>query len=264
MTRTAAPAVKEVLARLESMGDPANVAGMARFSITPRTRVLGISMPSLRSLARELGTDHRLAGGLWRSGIHEARVLATMVEDPGRVTEAQAGRWVRSLDSWDVCDQLCSNLLSHTPFAFDKAREWAGREREFEKRAGFALMAALAVHAKDASDRAFERFLPLIRREATDDRNFVRKAVNWALRQIGKRNQRLHAAAIDTAERIGRMDSRSARWIASDALRELRSDAVRSRLARSIPAGSRTPARSSRGRSSAKGRAARPRSARGA
>jgi len=242
-----APRLDDVLALLESMADPTNVAGMARFGITPRTRVLGISMPALRLLAKDLGTDHRLASGLWRSGIHEARVVATMVEDPARVTEAQADRWVRSLDSWDVCDQLCSNLLSRTPFAFASAREWAGRTREFEKRAGFALMAALAVHAKDASDRAFERFLPLIAREATDDRNFVRKAVNWALRQIGKRNERLHAEAIATAERIARMDARSARWIASDALRELRSDAVRSRVARPP----------SRGRSTERGAAAR-------
>jgi len=214
---------------------------MARFGIQPRTRVLGISVPALRSLAKEIGTDHRLAGELWRSGIHEARVLATMVDDPARVTEAQADRWARSLDSWDECDQLCSNLLSGTPFAFAKAVEWAGRNPEFEKRAGFALMAALSVHAKDAPDRAFERFLPVIRREATDERNFVRKAVNWALRQIGKRNERLHAKAIATAERISRMDSRAARWIAADALRELRSDAVRARLARSTTRGRSTP-----------------------
>ena len=214
---------------------------MARFGIQPRTRVLGISVPALRSLAKEIGTDHRLAGELWRSGIHEARVLATMVDDPARVTEAQADRWARSLDSWDECDQLCSNLLSGTPFAFAKAVEWAGRNPEFEKRAGFALMAALSVHAKDAPDRAFERFLPVIRREATDERNFVRKAVNWALRQIGKRDERLHAEAITTAERIGRMDSPAARWIAADALRELRSDAVRARLARSTTRGRSTP-----------------------
>ena len=243
--------VDDVLARLEEMGDPANVAGMQRFGITPHTRVLGISMPTLRALGKELGTDHRLAAGLWRSGIHEARVLATMVEDPARVTEAQADRWVRSLDSWDVCDQLCANLLDRTVFAHVKALEWAGRNREFEKRAGFALMAALAVHDTAASDRAFERFLPVIRREATDDRNFVKKAVNWALRQIGKRNERLHAKAISTAERIGAMDSRAARWIAADALRELRSEAVRSRLRRS--AHGRSAKRGAAGRSSARG-----------
>jgi 3-methyladenine DNA glycosylase AlkD len=228
-----------VIRRLEAMGDPANVAGMARFGIRPRTRVLGISVVALRKLARELGRDHALAAALWRSGIHEARVLATMVEEPARVTEAQAERWVRTLDSWDVCDQLCANLLDRTPFAHAKAVEWAGREPEFQKRAGFALMAALAVHDRSASDRAFERFLPVIRREATDDRNFVRKAVNWALRQIGKRNAALHAKAIATAERIATIDSRAARWIAADALRELRSDAVSARLARSAAAAAR-------------------------
>jgi 3-methyladenine DNA glycosylase AlkD len=211
----------EVIARLESMGDPANVAGMARFGIRPRTRVLGISVVAMRKLARDLGRDHALANALWRSGIHEARLLATMVDDPSQVTEAQADRWVRTLDSWDVCDQLCGNLLDRTPFAADKALEWSRREPEFEKRAAFALMASLAL--KDgAPERTLEKFLPVIRREAIDDRNFVKKAVNWALRQIGKRSDGLRRKAIATAERIATVDSRSARWIASDALGELR------------------------------------------
>jgi 3-methyladenine DNA glycosylase AlkD len=211
----------EVIARLESMGDPANVAGMARFGIRPRTRVLGISVVAMRKLARDLGRDHALANALWRSGIHEARLLATMVDDPSQVTEAQADRWVRTLDSWDVCDQLCGNLLDRTPFAADKALEWSRREPEFEKRAAFALMASLAL--KDgAPERTLEKFLPVIRREAIDDRNFVKKAVNWALRQIGKRSDGLRRKAIATAERIATLDARSARWIASDALRELR------------------------------------------
>jgi 3-methyladenine DNA glycosylase AlkD len=202
------------------MGDRANVAGMARFGIRPRTRVLGISVVTLRKLARDLGRDHALAGALWRSGIHEARLLATMVDDPEKVTEAQADRWARSLDSWDICDQLCGNLLDRTPFAAAKALEWSRREPEFEKRAAFALMASLAL--KDgAPERTLERFLPVIRREAADDRNFVKKAVNWALRQIGKRSDRMREKAIATAEAIGTIDSRAARWIASDALREL-------------------------------------------
>jgi 3-methyladenine DNA glycosylase AlkD len=203
------------------MGDPANVAGMARFGIRPQTRVLGISVVALRKLARELGPDHSLAGTLWGSGIHEARLLATMVDEPEKVTEAQADRWVRSLDSWDICDQLCGNLLDRTPFAVEKALEWSRREPEFEKRAAFALIASLALR-DGAPERTLERFLPVIRREATDDRNFVRKAVNWALRQIGKRNDPLRRKAIATAERIATIDSRAARWIASDALRELR------------------------------------------
>jgi 3-methyladenine DNA glycosylase AlkD len=231
----------DVIGRLETMGDPANVAGMARFGIRPRTRVLGISMVTLRKLARELGRDHAVAGALWRSGIHEARVLATIVDEPTRVTEAQAERWVRSLDSWDVCDQLCGNLLWGAPFALAKAVAWSERDAEFVKRAGFALMASLAVHDKAAPDRTFERLLPIIRREATDDRNFVKKAVNWALRQIGKRNERLRQKAIATAERIATIDSRAARWIASDALRELRGP-VRAKRARSA-----TGARQGRG-----------------
>jgi 3-methyladenine DNA glycosylase AlkD len=211
----------KVIARLESMADPANVTGMTRFGIRPGTRVLGISVVALRKVARELGPDHALAGLLWRSGIHEARLLATMVDDPTKVTRAQADRWVRTLDSWDVCDQLCGNLLDRTPFAVEKALEWSRREPEFEKRAAFALIASLAL-LDGAPERTLERFLPVIRREATDDRNFVKKAVNWALRQIGKRSDRMREKAIATAERIGTMDSRAARWIASDALRELR------------------------------------------
>src|SRR5438034_2253567 len=161
----------EVIARLESMGDPANVAGMARFGIRPKTQVLGISVVALRKLARELGRDHALAGALWRCGIHEARLLATMVDDPAKVTRAQADRWVRTLDSWDVCDQLCGNLLDRTPFAVEKALEWSRRDPEFEKRAAFALIASLAL--KDgAPERTLERFLPVIRREAADERNF--------------------------------------------------------------------------------------------
>jgi 3-methyladenine DNA glycosylase AlkD len=235
----------EVIRRLEAMVDPANVAGMARFGIRPRTRVLGISMMALRGLARELGRDHALAGALWRSGIHEARVLATIVDEPTRVTEAQAERWVRTLDSWDVCDQLCGNLLWGAPFALAKAVAWSERDAEFVKRAGFALMASLAVHDKAAPTRTFERLLPIIRRESTDDRNFVKKAVNWALRQIGKRNDRLREKAIATAERIATIDSRSARWVASDALRELRGGVIRSRRARSAtgPRRGRGPAR---------------------
>jgi 3-methyladenine DNA glycosylase AlkD len=203
---------------------------MARFGIHPRTTVLGVSLVAVRRLGKEIGTDHGLALQLWRSGIHEARILATIVDDPARVTESQAERWVRSLDSWDICDQLCSNLLGRTPFAHRAALEWTRHEAEFVKRAGFALMAALAVRDTAAPDYAFERFLPAIRREATDDRTFVKKAVNWALRQIGKRNRRLNKRAIGTAERIATLDSRAARWIAADALRELRGEAVQVRF----------------------------------
>jgi 3-methyladenine DNA glycosylase AlkD len=222
---------RSVLRTLEGMGDPARAAGMARYGI--RTdRALGISVTQLRGLARTLGRDHELAAALWRSGIHEARMLATLVDSPEEVSEAQMESWVRDLDSWDLCDGACGNLFDKTPFAFDKAVEWSGRAPEFEKRAGFALMAWLAVHRKGEDDRRFEAFLPLIEAQSRDDRQYVRKAVNWALRQIGKRSPSLHRRAIATAERIRRSEARSARWIAADALRELESEAVRERLAR--------------------------------
>ncbi len=220
---------REIVAELESLADSANVAGMARYGINPEN-TLGVSIPRLRAMAKRIGRDHALARELWASGIHEARVLAGLVDDPARVTAAQLERWVKDFDSWDVCDGVCSNLFDRTPFAHEKAVAWSARPEEFVKRAGFVLMAALAVHDKKALDERFRKFLPLIEREAADERNFVKKAVNWALRQIGKRNRALNRDAIAAAKRIRKIDSRSARWIAADALRELESDAVRERL----------------------------------
>ena len=219
----------EVLHRLKAWSDPRAVEGMARFGINPR-RTYGISIPKLRWLAKEVGTDHALAQALWASGIHEARILAGMIDDPGRVTSAQMERWVRQFDSWDVCDQVCMNLFDKTPLAHARALAWSRREAEFVKRAGFALMACLAWHDKSASDAAFLKFLPPIRRGAADERNFVKKAVNWALRQIGKRNRALNRAAIEAAREIQKLGAKSAKWIAADALRELQSAAVRKRL----------------------------------
>jgi len=220
---------KEILGKLESLSDPRAVEGMARFGIRGRN-AYGISIPNLRGIAREAGRDHGLAQRLWDSGIHEARILAGMVDVPGEVTEAQMERWVVEFDSWDLCDQVCMNLFSKTPLAYKKAAEWSSRKEEFVKRAGFATMAALAVGDKKAEDRQFEMFLPIIKRESADDRNYVRKAVNWALRQIGKRNIRLNRLAIETAKDVQKTGSKAAKWIASDALRELASDAVRKRL----------------------------------
>jgi 3-methyladenine DNA glycosylase AlkD len=220
------------------MADPAQRAGMARFGIDTE-HALGIRVTALRAYARALGRDHALAAALWRSGIHEARMLATLVDEPAKVTERQMEAWVRDLDSWDLCDGLCGNLFDRTPSAFAKAVEWSGREREFEKRAGFALMAWAAVHRKEVDDEPFEAFLPLIVAQSTDDRPYVRKAVNWALRQIGKRNPHLNRRAIRTAHEIRALDARSARWIASDALRELESPAVRERMARARAAPAR-------------------------
>jgi 3-methyladenine DNA glycosylase AlkD len=210
-----------LIAALRAHANPVNVAGMARFGINPKG-TLGVPMPVLRGLARQAGKNHELARSLWASGIHEARILATLVDEPALVTPRQMNRWARDLDSWDVCDQACQNLFRYTEFAFGKAAEWARCKPEFVRRAGFALMAGLAVKAKNAGDERFEAFLPLIAEAADDERNFVKKAVNWALRQIGKRNPSLRARAIVTAEVIREQNSRAARWIAADSLRELR------------------------------------------
>ena len=219
----------EILAELRSHGNPENVAGMARYGINTQG-TLGVSMPIVRQLARKAGKSHELAGQLWQSGIHEARILATLVDIVAEVTPAQMDRWAADFDSWDVCDQACANLFRYTPVAFTKAAQWARKKPEFVRRAGFSLMAGLAVKAKKASDEQFQSFLPLIAESASDDRNMVKKAVNWALRQIGKRNQSLHRMAIETAEKIAEQTSRPARWIASDALRELRNPAIIARI----------------------------------
>jgi len=221
----------DIMNRLKSLSDPRAVEGMARFGINPEN-TYGISIPNLRQMAREAGKDHALAQQLWSSGIHEARILAGMVDDPKVVTEEQIDNWVEGFDSWDVCDQCCMNLFEKTGFAYQKAVEWSSREEEFVKRAGFVMMARLAVSDKKAGDGQFKGFFPIIKREASDNRNMVKKAVNWALRQIGKRNSNLNETAIRAAREIQRMDSKSARWIASDALRELTGEAVQSRLKR--------------------------------
>ena len=205
---------------------------MARFGIDTG-RAVGVTVTELRRFARDLGHDHELAAALWASGVHEARLLASLVDEPAMVSEAQMEAWVADLDSWDVCDGVCGNLFDRTSFALDKAVEWSSREPEFEKRAAFALMASAAVHRKDLPDAAFASLLPVIRAQAIDERNYVKKAVSWALRQIGKRSSGLNRRAISTAEQIERIDSRAARWVARDALRELRSDAVQARLRKS-------------------------------
>ena len=185
-------------------------------------------------MAKRIGMDHGLAARLWSTGIHEARLLAGFVDNPCKVTEKQMEAWATDLDSWDIVDLVCGNLFDQTPFAYKKAVEWSAREEEFVKRAGFVLMATLSVHDKEASDKEFERFFSIIKRESADERNFVKKAVNWALRQIGKRNLSLNKKAIKVAESISKVDSRSARWIAADALRELRSEKVQARLAEKV------------------------------
>jgi 3-methyladenine DNA glycosylase AlkD len=223
---------RDVVRALERMGDRSRLEGMARFGIDT-TRAVGVTVTELRRFARDLGHDHELAAALWASGVHEARLLASLVDEPAMVSEAQMEAWVADLDSWDVCDGVCGNLFDRTPFALDKAVEWSGREPEFEKRAAFALMASAAVHRKDLPDAAFASLLPVIRAQAIDERNYVKKAVSWALRQIGKRSSGLNSRAVRTAEQIERSDSLAARWVARDAQRELRSDAVQARLRKS-------------------------------
>ena len=220
---------EEILKELKSLSNSKAVEGMARFGINPKN-TYGVSIPNLRTIAKKAGKSHALAQRLWGSGIHEARILAGMVDEPALVSEEQVDQWVEEFDSWDVCDQVCMNLFDKTPFAYKKAAEWSKRKEEFVKRAGFALMACLAVHDKNSSDSNFLKFFPLIRKYSTDERNFVRKAVNWALRQVGKRNKNLNRAAVETAKGIQKLNSKSAKWIAADALRELSGAAVRKRL----------------------------------
>jgi 3-methyladenine DNA glycosylase AlkD len=220
----------QVLKTLESKTDPAAVRGMARYGITARKVLGGWSTPALKKFAREIGKNHGMAKKLWTTAILEARLLAGLIAEKEKLTPRQMEDWAEDFDSWAVCDGTCLNLFRYTPFAYAKCVEWSKRDEEFVKRAGFALMAGLAVSDKAAPDRRFRQFLPLIKKESTDARNYVKKAVNWALRQIGKRNLSLNRAAIKAAQQIHGMDSPSARWIAADALRELRAPAVQRRL----------------------------------
>ena len=219
----------EILRHLKANANPAAVEGMARFGIRTDS-ALGLSMPFLRQTAKSAGVDHALALKLWQSGIHEARILAALVDDPAQVTSAQMERWVKDFDSWDVCDQVCGNLFDRTRFGRRKAVTWAGRKSEFVRRAGFALIAALAWQDRQADDELFVGYLALVEEYAFDDRNFVKKAVNWALRTIGKHSPELNAAALTVAEQLASSKQASPRWVGKDAHRELASAAVRERL----------------------------------
>ena len=220
-----------VLRELKSLGDPKVRAKMAYFGVNvPKAH--GISAPALHALAKRIGRDHRLALDLWATRIHESRILATLIGESEKVTAAEMDRWARDFDSWDVVDAACCYLYAHAKPAWSKATAWSRRREEFVKRASFSLIAYLSYKDKTAADERFVRFLRLIEREAHDERNFVKKAVNWALRNIGKRNVRLNREAIRCAERIRRRGSRAARWVAADALRELKSEAVQTRLRR--------------------------------
>lgn len=221
---------KAVLEQLKSKGGPENVKGMGKFGMATDQR-LGVPVPEMRKIAKGIGRDHALALKLWKTGVQEARIVASMIDLPEAVTEDQMEAWVADFNSWDVCDQVCLNLFEKTPYAQQKISEWSRRDEEFVKRAGYALIAGLAWHDKKATDDQFIGYFPVIKSGATDERNFVKKAISWALRNIGKRNLHLNKAAIMVANEIQRIDSKAARWIASDTLRELESEKIQARLA---------------------------------
>lgn len=223
--------ISYILNQIKENGNPVNLEGMARYGIRFE-EAYGCNVPFMRKLAKNFRGNHRLALELWKTGIHEARIIAFLIDDPGQATEAQIERWMKDVKSWDICDGLCSNLIRKTGFAYEKAFEWSRRKEEFRKRAGFVMMAVLAVHDKNTDDSVFLEFLERVEEESHDERNFVKKAVNWALRQTGKRNYKLYAAAIKTAERIKHQDSKSARWIANDALREFKTGTTKKILER--------------------------------
>ena len=219
----------EINAELHSLADPAVVRSLSRFGL-PTKHALGISAPKLHALAKRIGRDQTLSLRLWTTGVHEARVLAALVGEPDHVTKRQMIQWAREFDSWGVCDACCAVLFVYSPHAMKMAFKWSRDKREYVKRAGFVLMASMAVHQKSLDNREFIPMFREIQMQSTDERWFVKKGVNWALRQIGKRNLHLNSLAIETATEIQSLKSRAARWIASDALRELRSDAVQRRL----------------------------------
>ena len=220
---------EKVMKQLKSMGDPKNIEGMGRFGIKTDNN-LGVSVTTIRNYAKKIGKNHELAVNLWESGIRDARMVAACIEDPNTVSEEQVDKWVRDLDSWDICDHCCGHFFDQTPFAYKKVREWTKSNELFVKRAGFSLIAWLAVHDKKKNDSEFESFLKIIKRESTDERNYVKKAVNWALRQIGKRNYKMNKKALSISKEIQKLDSKAAKWIASDAIRELTSDKVQEKL----------------------------------
>jgi len=220
---------EEIISKLKSLSDPEAVKGMARYGINPKNN-LGISIYKLRPIAKEIGKDHDLALKLWDSGIHDARLLACFIEDPAKVTGEQMDSWANDFDSWDICDQACTSLFDLTPLAWNKVFQWAESTKGFKKRGAFSLIAGLAVHDKKASNKKFERFFPLIKKHSIDERNYVKKSVSWALRNIGKRNLALNKQMIKLSQEILKIDSKSARWIAYDAIRELKSEKIQIRL----------------------------------
>lgn len=219
---------QEILKKLKKSGNRTekNLKGMERFGIRPKTEIYCVSMPNIKKLASEIGKDNELAKELWKTKVHEARILAGRIAEPQKATDKQLESWVADFDSWDVCDSVCFNFFDKTELAWKKIKEWGKRDEEFVKRTAFSLIASLAVHNKEAKNEDFVKFFPLIKKASTDERNFVKKAVNWSIRQIGKRNMALHKEAINLSEEILKIDSKSAKWIARGALRELRDEKI--------------------------------------
>jgi 3-methyladenine DNA glycosylase AlkD len=232
MTERTTKTLEQVIATLNQHSRPDQLAGMKRYGMSVENR-LGLSIPFLRKFAREIGKDHNLALKLWGTGITEARILAALVDNPELLTERQMEDWVKDINSWDVCDQLCMNLFEKSTLAWKKIKEWSERPEEFVKRAAFSLIACLAWHDKKSDDKPFLEALPMIIEASSDERNYVKKSVNWALRNIGKRKARMNRTVIETALLMRHLDSRMARWIANDAIRELESEAVKKRLDKS-------------------------------
>lgn len=221
--------IKEIINEFKLNGSEKNLAGMKRFGINALNG-FGVPVPVIRNIAKKIKKNHELALKLWETKIHEARLLASMIAEPEKVTKSQMNTWVKDFYSWDICDQVCMNLFRETKFAYEKAVEWTESKHEFIKRAGFVLMATLAVHSKELTDKDFITFFPLIKKGSLDERNFVKKAVNWAIRQIGKRNHTLNKKAIKLSEEILKLDSKSAKWIAKDALKELHDPKILKRI----------------------------------
>jgi 3-methyladenine DNA glycosylase AlkD len=222
--------INAILTTLYSKANPKNVEGMARYGIKSAGNVLGVSAKPLFALAKQIGTNQEIALELWQTGVYEARIIAALIADPKQLKKSTMNLWVKDFDNWAICDGVCMHCFRETPYAYELALKWVKQKREFVRRAGFTLIATLCVNDKKADDKEFLKYLPIIKKYATDERTYVKKAVNWALRQIGKRSLNLNPYAIKTAEEIHKMNSPSAKWIASDALRELRSPAVQIRL----------------------------------
>jgi len=211
---------EEVISELQKYYNKRNIEGMARYGIKS-AKAFGVNTPTIKAMAKSIGKNHKLALELWDTEYLEARAIAGLIDDPKLVTKSQMNKWVKGFDTWSVCDGTCLYLFCYTPFAFEKALEWCEKKEEYVRRAGFALMAILAVHDKKRNDKDFLKFFPLIKKYSIDERNFVKKAVNWALRQIGKRSKLLNKEALKLANQIKALDSKSAKWIANDAIREL-------------------------------------------